>query len=264
MTEYITSAAGDRVAYDRRGTGPAVVFIAGAGPYRATDPVTTQTAELAAEQGVSTLVFDRLGRGESAAAGRLDLDRELEAISALLDVAGGHAVLVGHSSGCSIALAAAARGLEVDGLALWEAPLGGTDGGAQTWSDEIERRIDADDLEGALKHYMKDMPPEWLAGAKASPQYQQMVAQVVTYRADGQSLAWAESAPLAQLLAPVKIPVLAMYGTQTFPEMPRAAAAIAASAPNGTEKQMPGAQHSWEPGPMASELVEFTAATQQG
>ena len=213
---------------------------------------------------MTTLVFDRLGRGESSAEGRLDLDRELAAIGALLEKVGGRAVLVGHSSGCSIALAAAARGLAVDGLALWEAPLGGTDGGAQAWSDEVERRIDSGDLEGALEHYMKDMPPEWLAGAKASPHYQQMVAQVVTYRADGQSLAWAESAPLAQLLAPVKIPVLAMYGTQTFPEMPRAAAAIAAAAPNGTEKQLPGAQHSWEPGPMASELVAFTAAAQQG
>lgn len=263
MTEYTTSTTGDRIAYDRRGTGPGVIFIAGAGPHRAIDPVTTQTAEMAAEHGVSTLVFDRLGRGESGAEGRLDLDRELEAIGALLDEIGGHAILVGHSSGCSIALAAAARGLAVDGLALWEAPLGGTEGGAQAWSDEVERRIDAGDLEGALEHYMKDMPPEWLEGAKASPEYQQMVAQVVTCRADGQSLAWAESAPLAQLLASVTVPVLAMYGTQTFPEMPLAAAAIAQAAPNGTEKEVPGAQHSWEPGPMAAELVAFTAAAQR-
>ena len=99
MTEFITSATGDRIAYDLRGTGPALIFVAGAGPFRAIDPWTTETAERAARQGITTLVFDRLGRGESPADGRLDLDRELDAIRALLDVVGGSAALCGHSSG---------------------------------------------------------------------------------------------------------------------------------------------------------------------
>src|SRR5688500_13356415 len=113
MTSILTTARGDRVAYDRSGDGPALVFVAGAGPYRAGDPSTTETAERAAERGITTIVFDRLGRGESPADGMLDLDRELEAIAALIDVAGGRAVLCGHSSGGSIVLAAAVRGLPV-------------------------------------------------------------------------------------------------------------------------------------------------------
>jgi hypothetical protein len=80
MTEFTTTATGDRVAYDLRGAGPALIFVAGAGPFRAIDPWTTETAERAAQQGITTLVFDRLGRGESPAEGRLDLDRELDAI----------------------------------------------------------------------------------------------------------------------------------------------------------------------------------------
>ena len=100
----------------------------GAGPFRAVDPITTETAERAADFGVTTVVFDRLGRGESAAEGVLDLDRELAAIAAAIDVAGGRAVLCGHSSGCSLALRAAAAGLPVTGLALWEAPVA-TDAG---------------------------------------------------------------------------------------------------------------------------------------
>lgn len=75
MTDFATTAGGDRVAYDRRGTGPAVIFVAGAGPFRAIDPVTTVTAEHAAERGLTTLVFDRLGRGASPADGSLDLNR---------------------------------------------------------------------------------------------------------------------------------------------------------------------------------------------
>lgn len=48
MTITLTTPRGDRVAFDRYGDGPALVFIAGAGPYRAGDPITTETAERAA------------------------------------------------------------------------------------------------------------------------------------------------------------------------------------------------------------------------
>ena len=41
-------------------------------------------ARLVAEQGVAVLVPDRLGRGESTAEGRLDLDREVEALRAVV------------------------------------------------------------------------------------------------------------------------------------------------------------------------------------
>src|SRR5688572_18345727 len=102
MSPSTTTSRGDRVVYDRYGSGPAVLFVSGAGPYRAIDPVTTATAERVAAHGLTAVVHDRVGRGESRVAGRIGLDRELDAITALLDAAGGSAVLVGHSSGCSI------------------------------------------------------------------------------------------------------------------------------------------------------------------
>jgi pimeloyl-ACP methyl ester carboxylesterase len=256
MTEFITTSRGDRVAYDLRGTGPAVVFVTGAGPDRADDPVTAGTAQRAADDGVTTVTFDRLGRGESPAEGRLDLDRELAAVAAMIDVAGGPAVLVGHSSGCSVSLRAAEAGLSVAGLALWEAPLGDPAATTQAWADEIERLLDAGDHENAMRHYMKDMPPEWLAGMEASPAWPMIARTVAAYRADAQSLAWAQRA-LEDRTLDVTVPVLAMYGVETFPEMPVAAASIVAAVPKGVEKEMPGAMHSWEPEPMAAELAEF-------
>jgi pimeloyl-ACP methyl ester carboxylesterase len=106
---------------------------------------------------------------------------------------------------------------------------------------------------------MKDMPPEWLAGMEASPAWPALASVVAAYRADAQSLAWAQRA-LEDGTLDVTVPVLAMYGTETFPEMPVAAASIVAQVPKGTEKEMPGAMHSWEPGPMAAELAEFARA----
>ncbi len=258
MTDFIRTARGDRVAYDRRGSGhPAVVFIAGAGPFRAIDPWTTETAERLEALGVTTVVFDRLGRGESPADGVLDLERELAAVATMIDVAGGSAVLCGHSSGCSIALRAAAAGLPVTGLALWEAPVAAPADETQAWSDEIERLMDAGDYEGAQRHYMKDMPPEWLAGIEASPEWPMIAAGVVSSRADGQSLAWATAALESGALDRIAVPVLAMYGTETFPVMPAGAKLIVEAVPNGTEKEMPGAGHAWQPEPMAAELAAF-------
>lgn len=260
MSEYVTTTSGDRVAYDRRGSGPPVIFVAGAGPYRAIDPWTTETAVLMAAAGVQTVVYDRLGRGESPAEGRIDLDRDLAALAALIEVVGGSAVLCGHSSGCSISLIAAARGLAVTGLVLWEPPFGPVDGGAREWADEVERRIESGDLEGALEHYMKDMPPEWLEGARQSPDYPLHVSQVVSYRADGESLAWVESAPLDELLRGIRIPVEVLLGEETFPELFDSAEAIVAAVPGSRWRQVPGADHSWEPAAMAQALTAFVAA----
>lgn len=259
MTHYATTSQGDRVAYDLRGTGPAVVFVTGAGPDRADDPITAETAQRVADAGLTAITFDRLGRGESPAEGSLDLDRELAAVAAMIEVAGGSAVLVGHSSGCSLSLRAADAGLPVVGLALWEAPLGDPAATTQAWADEIERLLDAGDHENAMRHYMKDMPPEWLAGMETSPAWPMIARTVAAYRADAQSLAWAQRA-LEDGTLDVSVPVLAMYGTETFPEMPVAATSIVAAVPKGTEKEMPGAMHSWEPEPMAAELAEFARA----
>src|SRR6478609_12036762 len=51
MTDFTSTTRGDRVAYDRYVSGPGLVFIAGAGPFRAVDPITTETAERAADLG---------------------------------------------------------------------------------------------------------------------------------------------------------------------------------------------------------------------
>lgn len=257
MTDQLTTALGDRVAYERRGSGPALVFISGAGIWRAIDTVTGPTAELTSAQGITTVVYDRLGRGDSPVEGRIDLDRELAAIAALIEMAGGSAVLCGHSSGCSIALAAAVNDLAVDGLVLWEAPLQPPGSGTQEWADEVDRRVEAGDAEGAQVHYMKDMPPEFLEGARQSPLWPTMLAQVRSLRPDGQSLAWTESAPHTELFGHLRIPVLAVVGEHTFPEMIPAAQSIAAAIPGATWKHMPGANHSWEPQPMAAELARF-------
>jgi len=266
MTDFVTSTRGDRVAYDRYGPVgevPTLVVVAGAGSLRG-EEATVALARLVAEQGVAVLVPDRLGRGESAGpstgAGdvRWDLDREVEALRAVVGAAGGRAVLCGHSSGCSISLYAAAQGVPVDGLVLWEAPVAAPAASTKDWVDGLEERIDAGTLEAAQEWYMKDMPPEWLAGAKASPAWPAIYAQVVSLRADGESLRWAtaqlESGALREQ---VTVPVLSVYGTSTFPEMVAAAELVRSVLPQTEVREVPGAHHMWEPAGFAPVLADF-------
>jgi len=259
MTELATSARGDRVAYDRYGpaTGsPSVVLVAGAGSLRGDEGVAT-TARLVAEQGLTVLVPDRLGRGESAAEGVLDLDREVAALRAVVDAGDGHAVLCGHSSGCSISLYAAAQGLPVDGLVLWEAPLAAPAPVIASWVEGLEHRLDAAELEAAQEWYMKDMPPEWLAGAKASPAWPAIYAGAVSLRADAQSLRWATAGlESGALRDQVRVPVLAVHGTSTFPAMVEAAHRLRAVLPQTEVREVAGAHHTWEPGAFAPVLAD--------
>ncbi len=259
MTELTETSAGDRIGFDRYGPAsslePGVVFIAGAGPSRATDATTTETARLIGERGVRAVVYDRLGRGDSQAEGDLTLERELAAVAAAIDAVGGSAMLVGHSSGCSIALAAVDAGLPVTALALWEAPFWQFEGGAAAFERDFLRHLDVGDLEAAQVEYMRDMPPEFLEQARAMPEWPQIAAGSRTYRADARSLAWMEEVEPAARCGGITMPVLTMVGAQTFPGMTETAERLAAAIPGATFRVMPGAWHDWEPAPMADALV---------
>ena len=250
----ITTPSGDQVTFDHYGPkgAPAVLFIAGAGPTRADDDVTSQTAKRVAERGFQASVHDRLGRGDSATPGPISLDRELQAIRAIAEELAGPVVLVGHSSGCTIAIEAAAHVDELAGLVLWEAPIGQFTQGAPKWWQEVEDHVEQGRLEEAVAAYMVDMPPEWLEGLKQSPAYPELINSWIP---DGTSLANVEAVGLQETLREVKVPVLAVVGTQTFPGMAETAAQIAAAAPNGSHEEVEGAWHSWDAEAMAERLV---------
>lgn len=264
MSEHVTTSRGDTVAYDRRGPDdappPAVLFVAGAGPWREIDPGTTAAAEALADCDVVTVVHDRVGRGESRVSGRIDLDRELAAVAALLDVVG-PSVLVGHSSGCAIALAAAARGLPVHGLVLWEGPLDPPErhGAVRAWVDAVDARLTAGDLEGAVTEYTRDMPADLIEMMRQFPQYPAMVAGAGAYGADGEALLWASSAPLRDLVGRVDVPVLALVGEQTYEGMVEAAERVAAEVPGASWERLAGAGHSWDPAAMAARVTAVIA-----
>ena len=112
------SADGTAIAYDRAGAGPAVILVGGG----ATDR--SENAPLAAALAARFTVFnyDRRGRGASGDTLPYAVQREFEDIAALVSEAGGSGHLFGASSGGALALEAAAAGVAIDRLAVYEVP----------------------------------------------------------------------------------------------------------------------------------------------
>ncbi|WP_173923013.1 alpha/beta fold hydrolase [Agromyces sp. Marseille-P2726] len=262
MTEYVTSADGTRIAFDREGSGPPVILIGGAMQFRAFDPATVEMAHLLAGHGFTVVNYDRRGRGESPADAPITLAQTIDDLRALTDDltegADDAVALFGNSSGGSIALAAAAAGLPVSKLVFFEIPLddeGGSEGAE--YLAGLREYIAARDHDGAVEYYMRDMPREWLDGAKQSPAWATMVDIAPSLEPDAESLAWTQSAPRAELWRRITAPTLALVGEETLPIMTSAAASVVASMPNAQAGTVPAADHRWEPRTLALAIAEF-------
>jgi pimeloyl-ACP methyl ester carboxylesterase len=117
----VTSQDGTVIGVSRVGSGPAVVLVDGALCHRGFGPLPALAAALA--PGFTVFTYDRRGRGESGDGRPYAVEREIEDLDAVIRQAGGAASVCGVSSGAALALEAAARGLPIRKLALYEAPF---------------------------------------------------------------------------------------------------------------------------------------------
>jgi pimeloyl-ACP methyl ester carboxylesterase len=137
---YLASADGTSIAYQRDGSGPAVILIGGG-----LDDG-SENAPLARELAKHFTVYNfaRRGRGESGDTRPYAVEREIDDVAAIIAEAGGSAHLFGVSSGGMFALVAAAAGLLVARLAVYEVPY-------DTADDAVRRaREYREDLDAAL------------------------------------------------------------------------------------------------------------------
>ena len=118
MSDSVDSRDGTRIACHRDGTGPPVVLVGGA----LTDH--TENAPLAARSAADFTVYnyDRRGRGDSGDTEPDAVRREIEDLAAIIEHAGGRAHAHGVSSGGALLLEAAASGIALDRIAVYEVP----------------------------------------------------------------------------------------------------------------------------------------------
>lgn len=168
--ETVTSADGTTIAFDQLGAGTPLVLVSGASCDRAVDGAIAERLA----QHFTVLNYDRRGRGDSTDTPPYAVAREIEDIEVLLAAAGGSATLVGLSSGAVLAAHAAASGLPVGHLVMWEPPLR-TDAEGRRTAIDYNATLTGLLAEGrrgdALELFMRavGLPDEMIEGVRQSP-----------------------------------------------------------------------------------------------
>jgi Alpha/beta hydrolase family len=257
--ETVTSNDGTIIAFDQIGAGPPLVLVAGASCDRAVD---ARIAEgLAAH--FTVLNYDRRGRGDSTDTLPYAVEREIEDLEILLAAAGGSAVVVGLSSGAVLAAHAAAAGLPIGHLVMWEPPFR-LDAAAQRASLEYAERTRSLLAEGrrgeALELFMTvvGLPAEAIAGIRQSPYWAQGegLAHTLAYDAEVMGDGSIPRGRFAAITA-----TTAVFTGGASPEWFRAVGRAAADAiPGATHGELPGQTHDVAPDALATAVHEFVGA----
>jgi pimeloyl-ACP methyl ester carboxylesterase len=256
--ETTESIDGTSIAYQRTGDGPPLVLVVGAFCDR------TSTASLTPFLAPHFTVYeyDRRGRGNSGAGGEYAVEREIEDLAAVVAAAGGSAFAFGHSSGGILALEAAARGVPLSRLALYEPPYTAPPGssGDDALLEAVRARLAAGDPDGAAAAFMagSGAPPEAVAAAKDAPWWPRMRALAPTLVHD---LTLCNSGVVPrERLAQVAVPTLALSGGASAPWAARACAEVAAAVPGARTRVLEGQTHGAQDDVLAPVLVEWFLA----
>jgi len=254
----ITSSDGTTISYDRTGNGPPVILVLGAFNDRSAGA--PLAARLSDSDTLTVFNYDRRGRGTSSDTLPYAVDREIDDLEALIGAAGGSASVFGYSSGAVLALRAAARGLPITKLALYDPPfeIPGTNPGY--WA-EMARQIDA--LVGAgrrgdaVELYQTrgvGIPPEVVAQLRQAPFWPALEATAHTLAYDSLVLA---SPP--GLLGAVGTETLVVVGEVSPDPIREAAGAVARGLPHAQLHTLAGQTHDLVPEVLGPVLEEFCA-----
>ncbi len=257
--QTLRSADGTSIAYERTGAGPAIVVTTGAFNDH------TMGADLAALLATdhTVVTYDRRARGASGDTAPYAIEREVEDLAAVVDVAGGRAAVFGYSSGGHLALAAAASGVPVTHLALYEAPfaLGPLPPRPADLPARLQALIDAGRPGDAVALFQTEgvgIPAAVVEQIRTSPMWPALVAiaQSTVYDATITSVL---GVPTPAMSA-VEVPTIVLTGAQTWPGLTGSAAALAALLPHARHVVVPGgADHGIPAGPTAAAVRELLA-----
>lgn len=236
----VTSKDGTRIAYEKVGSGPPVVLVDGAFVYRSPiDPWTPEFAGHLAETH-TVYTFERRGRGKSGDTQPYAVQREIEDIGAVIEEAGGSAYVIGLSSGAVLSLDAAAAGLPITKLAVYEAPFIVDDTHAPRPADYVavaQQLVDEGRKSDAIVHALTRtvfLPEEMVEGMRSQPFWPLMEAVGGTVPYDGRIMDGLMSGkPLpTDRWSSATVPTLVLYGGASEQWMHNAAKALHAVLPN--------------------------------
>ena len=253
MPPYLSSADGTSIAYQRDGSGPAVVLIGGG--------LDDGSENVPLAQGLAkhftVYNFARRGRGESGDTRPYAVEREIDDIAAIIAEAGGSAHLFGVSSGGMFALEAAAAGLPVGRLAVYEVPYDTADDAVQRareYREQLGAALAGDRRADAVALFMRlaGSSESDIADAMNSPYWPGLddLANTLAYDA-----ALYGPPPNDRLGTITQPSLVATGGSNDYFE--QAADAVAASLAHAERQVIEGQGHVVDPKVMATVLAHF-------
>ncbi|MBK3556847.1 alpha/beta hydrolase [Streptomyces sp. MBT56] len=259
------SADATTIAFDKSGEGPAVILVASALADRSD---AKKLAGLLAEH-FTVVNYDRRGRGASADGPAYAVEREIEDIAALIDQVGGSASLFGSSSGAVLALRAAAAGLKVNKLAVYEPPFSVTSDGfgpPAGFGGQIDSLLAEDRRSDAVKAFMvkaQGMPSFMVGAMRLMPgvwSNLKGLANTLPYdiavMGDTQ-----QGKPLpAEPWSAASAPTLVLTGSKSPDGFQRAAKELTGVLPDASHRTLNGLNHgavAMAPKKLAPELIGF-------
>lgn len=262
----VTSQDGTTIAYDVYGDagGRPLVLVDGATAYRAFNPLGAEIGRLLSDE-FRVYAYDRRGRGESTDTAPYAIEREIEDLAALIDAAGGSAMVCGFSSGAVLSMDAAAAGLPIDRLVLFEPPFVVDDARPPLPADYVERLdafVAAGRADEAAAFFMvmaANLPAEMVAGVRQSPFFAPVVGVAHTIAYDGRIMgSTMAGTPLpTDRWAKVTMPTLVLHGDGTEPWLAAGARAAAEGLPSASLRPVTGEQHTAPADVLAAVLREF-------
>jgi pimeloyl-ACP methyl ester carboxylesterase len=250
-----TSGDGTAIAFERTGAGPAVILVDGAMCFRGFGPMGPLAALLASDFTVFT--YDRRGRGDSGDTLPYAVDREVDDLQALIDAAGGSAYLYGMSSGGVLGLHAAARGLAIPKLAMFEPPLPVADdpGPQLGLLRELAGMVAADRRGDAVERFQTaiGIPEQALAQMRHAPfrPALEAIAHTLVYDTT------ITSSLRLERLSAITTPALVIDSTGSTGEMRASAQAACDALPHAQHRSLSGQFHDVPAEVLAPVLREF-------
>lgn len=262
----VTSQDGTQIAFDKVGSGPAVILVNGAIAYRAFDDGTlARLTELLAKH-FTVYNYDRRGRGESGDTKPFTKEREIEDLQALVEDAGGEARVLGFSSGSAVTLDAAAVAPGIVKAAVYEAPFIVDDSRQPVPADYAEHLMKLgaegkrDEAVEYFLTYAVGIPAEYISGMKqdqATWSGMTGVAPTIAYDAAfvGDVM---QGKPLpTDRWTNVTMPVLVIDGGASDAWMGHAADALAQVLPRASRQTLDGQTHAVDANVLAPVVIDF-------
>jgi len=250
-SSFVKSGDGTPIAFERAGSGPALILIEPAGHYRGLSAFDDLVPLLTPDFAVCR--YDRRGRGESGETPPYAPEREVEDLAALIAALGGRAFAYGYSSGALLALHTAARGVPLAGLVLMEPPLrDGAQEGPDPLTDELAELVRAGRPEDAVAHFHTaiGVPDEMVADLRGTDRWARMVAIAPTLVHDCRL----SDAMGPDVLAAVAVPTLVLDSAGSSEDLTGSAAAAARLIPGARHRSLPGEWHVVAPDLIAREI----------